>query len=65
VTQRRRIYGEGAPDFYPYQCAYFGMAGTTRFELTVDEIADRAEADKWAAKVAETAAKITLSSISK
>jgi len=38
-----------------YQCAYFGMAGTTRFELTVDEIADRAEADKWATKAAETA----------
>ena len=65
VTQRRRFYGEGAPDFYSYQCAYFGLAGTTRFELTVDEIADRAEADKWATKVAETAAKITLSSISK
>jgi hypothetical protein len=31
----------------------------------VEEIADRAEADKWAAKVAETAARITLSSISK
>jgi hypothetical protein len=65
MTQRRRFYGDGAPDFYSYQCAYFGLAGTTRFELTVDEIADRAEADKWATKVAETAAKITLSSISK
>jgi hypothetical protein len=65
VTQRRRFYGEGAPDFYSYQCAYFGMAGSTRFELTVDEIADRAEADKWAAKAAETAAKISRSSVSK
>jgi len=65
VTQRRRFFGEGAPDFYSYQCGYFGMAGTTRFELTVDEIADRAEADKWAAKVAETAAKISRSSVSK
>jgi hypothetical protein len=65
VTQRRRFFGEGAPDFYSYQCAYFGMAGTTRFELTVDEIADRAEADKWATKVAETAAKISRSSVSK
>jgi hypothetical protein len=65
MTQRRRFYGDGAPDFFSYQCAYFGLAGTTRFELTVGEIADRAEADKWATKVAETAAKITLSSISK
>ena len=65
VTQRRRFYGEGAPDFYSYQCAYFGMAGSTRFELTVEEIADRAEADKWATKVAETAAKTSRSSISK
>ena len=65
VTQRRRFFGEGAPDFYSYQCAYFGMAGTTRFELTVDEIADRAQADKWAAKVAETAAKTGRSSLSK
>jgi len=65
VTQRRRFFGEGAPDFYSYQCAYFGMAGTTRFELTVDEIADRAEADKWAAKAAETAAKTSRSNLSK
>jgi hypothetical protein len=65
VTQRRRFYGEGAPDFYSYRCAYFGVAGTTRFELTVDEIADRAEADKWAAKAAETAAKLSRSSLSK
>jgi len=65
VTQRRRFFGEGAPDFYSYRCAYFGLAGTTRFELTVDEIADRAEADKWAAKAAETAAKLSRSSLSK
>jgi hypothetical protein len=65
VTQRRRFFGEGAPDFYSYRCAYFGVAGTTRFELTVDEIADRAEADKWAAKAAETAANISRSSLSK
>lgn len=65
VTQRRRFFGEGAPDFYSYRCAYFGLAGTTRFELTVEEIADRAEADKWAAKAAETAAKISRSSLSK
>jgi hypothetical protein len=65
VTQRRRFYGEGAPDFYSYRCAYFGVAGTTRFELTVEEIADRAEADKWAAKAAETAAKLSRSSLSK
>jgi hypothetical protein len=65
VTQRRRFFGEGAPDFYSYWCAYFGMAGTTRFELSVDEIADRAEADKWAAKAAETAANLSLSSLSK
>ena len=63
VTQRRRFFGEGAPDFYSYQCAYFGMAGTTRFELTVDEIADRAQADKWAAKAAETAAKTSRSGV--
>jgi len=65
VTQRRRFFGEGAPDFYSYRCVYFGLAGTTRFELTVDEIADRAEADKWAAKAAETAAKLSRSSLSK
>jgi hypothetical protein len=65
VTQRRRFYGEGAPDFYSYQCAYYGVAGSTRFELTVEEIADRAEADKWAAKVAETAAKTSRTSVSK
>jgi len=65
VTQRRRFYGEGAPDFFSYQCAYFGVAGTTRFELTVEEIPDRAEADKWAMKVAETAAKTSRSTISK
>jgi hypothetical protein len=65
VTQRRRFYGEGAPDFYSYRCAYFGLAGTTKFELTVDEIADRAEADKWAAKAAETAAKLSRSGLSK
>ena len=65
VTQRRRFFGEGAPDFYSYRCAYFGLAGTTRFELKVDEIADRAEADKWAAKAAETAANISLSSLRK
>ena len=41
------------------------MAGTTRFELTVDEIADRAEADKWAAKAAEIAANISRSSLNK
>lgn len=64
VTQRRRFFGEGAPDFYSYRCAYFGVAGTTRFELTVDEIADRAAADKWAAKAAETAAKLSRSSLS-
>jgi hypothetical protein len=65
VTQRRRFFGEGAPDFYSHRCAYFGLAGTTRFELTVDEIADRAEADKWAAKAAETAAKLSRSSLGK
>jgi len=65
VTQRRRFFGEGAPDFYSYQCAYFGVAGTTKFELTVTEIADRAEADKWAAKAAETAANISRSSLNK
>jgi len=65
VTQRRRFFGEGAPDFYSYWCAYFGVAGTTRFELTVEEIADRAEADKWAAKAAETAAQLSRSSLSK
>jgi hypothetical protein len=65
VTQRRRFYGEGAPDFYSYQCAYFGVAGSTRFVLTVEEIADRAEADKWAAKVAATAATTSRSSVSK
>jgi hypothetical protein len=65
VTQRRRFFGEGAADFYSYRCAYFGLAGTTRFELKVDEIADRAEADKWAAKAAETAANISLSGLRK
>jgi len=65
VTQRRRFFGEGAPDFYSYRCAYFGLAGTTRLELTVEEIADRAEADKWAAKAAETAAQLSRSSLSK
>ena len=65
VTQRRRFYGEGAPDFYSYRCAYFGLAGTTKFELTVDEIADRALADKWAVKAAETAAKLNRSSLGK
>jgi hypothetical protein len=65
VTQRRRFFGEGAADFYSYRCAYFGLAGTTRFELKVDEIADRAEADKWAAKAAETAANLSRSSLNK
>jgi hypothetical protein len=65
VTQQRRFYGEGAPDFYSYRCAYFGLAGTTRFELTVEEIADRAEADKWAAKAAGTAATLSRFSLSK
>jgi hypothetical protein len=65
VTQRRRFFGEGAADFYSYRCAYFGLAGTTRFELKVDEIADRAEADKWAAKAAETAANLIRSSLNK
>jgi len=65
VTQRYRHYGEGAPDFYSYQCAHFGGAGSARFELTVEEIADHAEADKWATKVAETAAKTGRSSMSK
>jgi hypothetical protein len=65
VTQRLRHFGEGRPDFFSYQCAYFGVAGSTRFELTVDEIADRAEADKWATKVAEAAAKTSRSSVSK
>jgi hypothetical protein len=41
------------------------LAGTTRFELKVDEIADRAEADKWAAKAAETAANLIRSSLNK
>jgi len=65
VTQRFRHYGEGAPDFFSYQCAYFGVAGSTVFELTVEEIPDRAEADQWATKVAETAAKTSRSTSNK
>ena len=35
VTQRREFYGEGAPNFYSYHCLYWGVAGTTVFELEV------------------------------
>ena len=65
VTKRRRFYGEGAPDFYSYHCFYFGVAGSTRFKLEVEEIPDRADADKWAMKVAETAARTTRTTLSK
>ena len=37
VTQRREFYGEGAPDFYSYHCLYWGVAGTTVFELYPSE----------------------------
>ena len=65
VTQRREFSGEGVPNFHSYRCAYFGLAGTTKFELTVEDIAERADADKWAAKAAETAAKLSRSSLGK
>jgi hypothetical protein len=65
VTQRRQFYGEGSPDFYSYHCLYFGVAGSTEFHLEVEEIPDRADADKWAAKVAETAAITTRTGLSR
>jgi hypothetical protein len=65
VTQRRKFYGDGAPDFYSYHCLYWGVAGSTVFQLEVEEIADRADADKWAMKVADTAARTTRTSLSK
>jgi hypothetical protein len=46
LVQRRQFNGEIAPDFYPYQCAFFGIAGATWFGLTADEIVDRADAGK-------------------
>jgi hypothetical protein len=65
VTQRRKFYGDGAPDFYSYHCLYFGVAGSTEFQLEVEEIPDRADADKWAMKVAETAARTSRTSLSR
>jgi len=65
VTQRTRFFGEGAPDFYSYHCLYWGVAGTTVFQLEVEEIPDRADADKWAMKVADTAGKTSRTSLSK
>ncbi|MGA9061969.1 MAG: hypothetical protein WB341_09920 [Terracidiphilus sp.] len=65
VTQRRRFYGEGAPDFYSYHCLYWGVVGTNVFTLEVEEIPDRADADKWARNVADTAANISPSTLSK
>jgi hypothetical protein len=65
VTQRRKFYGDGAPDFYSYHCLYWGVAGSTVFQLEVEEIPDRADADKWAMKVADTAGKTSRTSLSK
>ena len=65
VTQRTRFYGEYGPDFYSYHCFYWGVVGSNVFSLEVEEIPDRADADKWAMKVAEAAANISPSSLSK
>jgi hypothetical protein len=65
VTQRTRFYGEGAPDFYSYHCLYWGVVGSNVFSLEVEEIPDRADADKWARSVADAAANISPSTLSK
>jgi hypothetical protein len=65
VTQRTRFYGEYGPDFYSYHCFYWGVVGSNVFSLEVENIPDRADADKWAMKVAEAVANISPATLSK
>jgi uncharacterized membrane protein len=65
VTQKTRFYGEDRPDFYSYHCLYWGVVGTNVFSLEVEEIPDRADADKWAKSVADAVANISPSTLSK
>ena len=65
VTERRRFYGEGAPDFYSYHCLYWVVVGSNVFTLEVEEIADRADADQWAKSIADAANNISPSTLSR
>lgn len=65
VTQKTRFYGEDRPDFYSYHSYYWGVVGTNVFSLEVEEIPDRADADKWAKSVADATANISPSALSR
>ena len=64
LTQRVLRHPPQAKQYVDYQCAYFGMIGGTTFELFVSGLPDAPdEGNQWAQKVAEAAAKLTLTTI--
>ena len=64
LPQRVLRHPPQAKSYVDYQCAYFGMIGGTTFELFVSGLPDAPdEGNQWAQKVAETAAKLTLTTI--
>lgn len=66
ITQRMVHHDLGmgsGPDIIDYRCVYFGRINNILFELSVNGLPDPAEADQWAKKTAEKAAKTTISNI--
>lgn len=65
LTQRLLNHPPNASQYVTYDCAYFGMIGGIVFELFVSDIPESPEeADKWAQKVAEVVANLSISNIS-
>ena len=64
ITRRLTHHPPQSKEYVDYQCVYFGMIGGVTFDLRVSGLQGSCDAaDQWAASVAATAAKTSVSNI--
>ena len=64
ITRKLTHHPPQSKEYVDYQCVYFGMIGGVAFDLRVSGLQGSCEAaDQWAARVASTAGKTSVSNI--